>query len=95
MKIHVESLGLPTLAGLIGKKTVVELEGTTVADLINQIVNEHGREVRSILLDQSNQLDYAIQVMVNNEGCIPRKDYADRVLKDGDSVKFLLLAGGG
>jgi sulfur carrier protein ThiS len=95
VKIHFESLGLPTLAGLIGKKTVVELDGTTVVDLINQIVNEHGQEVCSILLDQSNQLDHTIQVMVNNEGITQRKDYASRVLEDGDSVKFLLLAGGG
>lgn len=95
MKIHVECLGLPTLAGMIGKKTVVELGGTTLVDLINQIVNEHGQDVRGILLDQSNQLDYTIQVMVNNEGITQRKDYPTRVLEDGDSVKFLLLAGGG
>ena len=95
MKIHIESLGLPTLAGLIGKKTALELNGSTVMDLINQIVNRHGKKARTILLDQNGQLDYTIQVMVNNEGFVPRKDYATRVLKDGDAVKFLLLAGGG
>jgi len=95
LKIHVESLGLPTLAGLIGKKTELDLDGSTVVDLINQIVNRHGQKARSILLDQDSQLDYTIQVMVNNEGFIPRKAYATQALKDGDSVKFLLLAGGG
>ena len=95
MKVHVEILGLPTLAGLIGKKTELELDGGTVGDLINQIVNQHGKKVRAILLDQDSQLDYTIQVMVNDEGFIARKAYAARALKDGDSVKFLLLAGGG
>ena len=95
MKIHVEVLGLPTLAGIIGKKAVLELDGSTVMDLINQIVNRHGKQARAVLLDQNGQLDYTIQVMVNNEGFVTRKAYATRVLKDGDSVKFLLLAGGG
>ena len=95
MKIHIESLGLPTLAGLIGKKTVLELNGSTVLDLINQIVNRHGKKAHTILLDQNGELDFTIQVMVNNEGFVPRKAYANRALKDGDSVKFLLLAGGG
>jgi sulfur carrier protein ThiS len=48
-----------------------------------------------ILLDQSGQLDMAIQVMVNDEGFLPRSQYSQRMLKDGDSVKFMLLVGGG
>ena len=95
MKIHIESLGLPTLAGLIGKKTVLELNGRTVLDLISQIVNRHGKKAQTILLDQNGELDFTIQVMVNNEGFVPRKAYATRVLEDGDSVKFMLLVGGG
>jgi sulfur carrier protein ThiS len=37
----------------------------------------------------------AIQVMVNDEGFLPRSEYSQRVLKDGDSLKFMLLVGGG
>ena len=37
----------------------------------------------------------AIQVMINNEDFLPRSEYSQRILKDGDSVKFMLLVGGG
>jgi len=37
----------------------------------------------------------AIQVMINDEGFLPRSEYSQRTLKDGDVVKFMLLVGGG
>ena len=67
----------------------------TVADLIAHIVNHKGRAVRKILLDKTGQLDLTIQVMVNDESFLPRNEYSKRILKDGDSVKFMLLVGGG
>ena len=95
MKIQIESIGLPTLSKLIGKTSHWELPGGTVADLIAQIVDRHGRQARKILLDQTGQLDLAIQVMVNDESFLPRNEYSQRSLKDGDAVKFMLLVGGG
>jgi sulfur carrier protein ThiS len=95
LKIQVESLGLPTLSKLIGKKTDMEMADGTVADLITHIVSRSGREARKILLDQSGQLDMTIQVMVNDEGFVPRNELSQRALKDGDSVKIMLLVGGG
>ena len=95
MKIQVESLGLPTLSKLIGKKSEIEMADGTVADLITHIVSRSGREARKILLDQSEQLDMTIQVMVNDEGFVPRNELSQRALKDGDSVKIMLLVGGG
>jgi sulfur carrier protein ThiS len=95
LKIQVESLGLPTLAAVIGKKAHIELGGTTVADLVAQITKQHGPKVRKILLDKDGGLDLTIQVMVNDEGFLPRDEYSSRILKDGDAVKFLLLVGGG
>ena len=95
MKIQVESLGLPTLSKLIGKKTEMEMADGTLADLIAHIVSQSGREARKILLDQSGQLDMTIQVMLNDEGFVPRNELSRRALKDGDSVKIMLLVGGG
>jgi sulfur carrier protein ThiS len=95
MKIQIESLGLPTLAKLIGKTSQLEMADGTVADVISHIVDRIGRPARKILLDQTGQLDLAIQVMVNDEGFLPRDQYLKRILKDGDSVKFMLLVGGG
>ena len=95
MKIQIESIGLPTLSKLIGKKTQWEMTDGTLADLVARIVDRHGRSAVKILLDQSGQLDMAIQVMVNDEGFLLRSQYSQRMLKDGDSVKFMLLVGGG
>ena len=95
MKIQIESLGLPTLSKLIGKTSQLEMADGTVADLVAHIVDRHGRQARKILLDQTGQLDLAIQVMVNDERFLPRSEYSQRFLKDGDAVKFMLLVGGG
>ena len=95
MKIQVESLGLPTLSKLIGKKAEMEMADGTVADLIAKIVSRSGKEARKILLDHTGELDMTIQVMVNDEGFVPRNELSQRALKDGDSVKIMLLVGGG
>ena len=95
MKIQIESLGLPTLSRLIGKKSELEMADGTLADLVERIVNRHSRQARKILLDLEGQLDMTIQVMVNDEGFLPRSEYSQRILKDGDAVKFMLLVGGG
>ena len=95
MKIQVESLGLPTLSKLIGKKMQIDMADGTVADVISYIVDRNGQPARKALLDQEGQLDITIQVMVNDEGFLSRDKYAERVLEDGDRVKFMLLVGGG
>jgi len=95
LKVQIESLGLPTLSKVIGRKTQWELAGGTVTDLIKEIVDRHGRKMHKILLDQTGELDLAIQVMLNDEGFLPREEFSKRPLKDGDSVKFMLLVGGG
>ena len=95
MRIQIESLGLPTLSKLIGKKTQIDMPDGTITDLIAHLVNQNGQPARKILLDQKGQLDMAIQVMVNDEGFMSRSDYSQRMLKDGDLVKFMLLVGGG
>jgi sulfur carrier protein ThiS len=95
LKIQIESLGLPTLSKLIGKKSLLEITDGTLSDLVAHIVDRKGPQAGKILLDQEGQLDMAIQVMINNEGFLPRDEYSKRILKDGDAVKFMLLVGGG
>ena len=95
MKVQIESLGLPTLSKLIGKKSQQEMTDGTLSDLVVHIVNRYGPMAGKILLDQEGQLDMAIQVMINDEGFLPREDYTQRILNDGDQVKFMLLVGGG
>jgi len=95
MRITVESLGLPTLSAVIGKKTEISLEAGTVADLVRHLVGRFGPRARELLLDGDGNLDFTIQVMVNEEGFLAREELAQRGLKDGDRVRFMLLVGGG
>ncbi len=97
MKIEIESMGLPTLSKLIGKKANVELnkEAATVRDLVSMLVRSHGKKMNQILLDSEGELDLTIQVMINDEGFLARNEYAQRELREGDRVRFMLLVGGG
>ena len=95
MNIKIESLGLPALAKLIGKKTEIDLPGMTVADLVACLVKRHGRQMQKALLDNDGKLDLTIQVMLNEEGILARDQYSKRVLKNGDKVIFMILVGGG
>jgi sulfur carrier protein ThiS len=96
MKITVESLGLPTLSAVIGKKADVQIEdGASLADLVQLLVGRFGPKARQVLLDAEGQLDLTIQVMLNEDGFVAREDLSKRELKDGDRVRFMLLVGGG
>lgn len=95
MNIKIESLGLPALAKLIGKKTEIDLPGRTVADLVAYLVKRHGQQMQKALLDNDGKLDLTIQVMLNKEGILDRDQYSKRALKDGDKVIFMILVGGG
>ncbi|MEW6671095.1 MAG: MoaD/ThiS family protein [Thermodesulfobacteriota bacterium] len=95
MKIKIESLGLPLLSRLIGKKTEIDFPGKTVADLVAHLVKRHGQEMQKALLDKDGRLDLTIQVMMNDEGILHREQYPKRILKDGDKVIFMILVGGG
>ena len=95
MKIIVESLGLPVLSAVIGKKTEVDFKGGTAGDLVDQVIGRFGAKDRAMLLDREGQLDPTIQVMVNEGRFLAREEFRKRVLKDGDRVRFVLIAGGG
>ena len=95
MKITLEFLGLPTLSSIIGKTKELEIPGETVSDLIAFLVKRYGFKVTQILLDSKGNLDNTIQVMVNETGFLPRESLSEKTLQNGDTVRFLLLAGGG
>ncbi|MCU0540454.1 MAG: hypothetical protein MUF46_11345 [Desulfobacterales bacterium] len=60
-----------------------------------QIVRGLPPPARQVLLDREGRLDGSVQVMVNEEGFIPRSRFSDLRLAEGDRVRFLLLACGG
>lgn len=95
MKITIEFLGLPNLSGVLGKKSEIEFPGGTVSDLTSFLIRRYGPKVRQMLLDSDGQLDPTIQVMINDDGFIPRQQLSEKPVKENDTVRFMLLAGGG
>jgi molybdopterin converting factor small subunit len=95
LKITVESIGLPVLSAVLGKKTQIDLEGASLADLIDQVTRRFGPEAKQVLLNRDGKLDLSVQVMVNEEGFIAHDEFRGRLLKDGDRVRFMLLVCGG
>ena len=95
VKITVEFLGLPNLSGAIGKKNTIEFHGETIVDLTSHLIQRYGPKVRQMLLDSGGQLDSTIQVMINDDGFLPRRQFSEKTLEENDTVRFMLLAGGG
>lgn len=95
MKITLEFLGLPNLSSEIGKKINLDFPGKTISELTSHLVRRHGPKVRQTLLDSDGQLDPTIQVMINDDGFIPRRQFSEKTIKENDTVRFMLLAGGG
>lgn len=95
MKVNLKILGLPTLTKVIGKKELdLNFEGKTVNDLIGYVVKRYGRKAEEALLDEEGKLDITIQVLLNGREWITH-DRLDTILKDGDSVAFMLMVAGG
>ncbi len=95
MRIRIETLGLPTLAEAIGRRTEIDLYGATVADLVDELIGRFPPEARRVLVDSDGGLERSIQIMVNEDGFLARDELSQRRLADGDRVRFMLLVCGG
>ena len=95
VKITIEFLGLPNLSEVLGKKREIEFPGGTVSDLTSYLIRRYGPKVRQMLLDSDDQMDATIQVMINDDGFLPRHQLSEKSINENDIVKFMLLAGGG
>lgn len=96
MQITIEFLGLTSLSKALGKSICAKLaDESSVSDMIRWLVARHGKKAADALLDPTGQVDDTIQVIINDEGFLMRDLWPDRLLKDGDTVKLMLLVGGG
>ncbi len=96
VRVRIETLGLPALAEAIGRRGEVELtQGASAADLVSELIRGFAPDARRTLLDPDGGLERSIQVMLNEEGFLSRDQLRQRVLADGDRVRFMLLVCGG
>jgi molybdopterin converting factor small subunit len=95
MAITVEFLSLPNVAKMVGGKTItMDFSSQTVENLIHQVAEKYGKEVRKFLLDETGHLDMIFKVMRNKEEWI-QSDQMQTPLQDGDRITIMMLAAGG
>lgn len=87
MKIHVNLEGIPILFKTLKKKELdVDLSGTTLRDLTDNLVSRYGTPIKKALLDGQGDVDIEIRVMQNNEYLM--EDRMNATLQDGDILAF-------
>jgi molybdopterin converting factor small subunit len=95
MKITVEFLSLPVVTRIVGGKSIsLNFSGQTIEDLLSEITNRYGLEMRRFLFDESGNLDRIFKILLNKKEWISR-DQMNKILKDGDQVTIMMLVGGG
>jgi molybdopterin converting factor small subunit len=95
MKVNIEIVGVPMLSDVIGKKKFeLDVPGKTVRDLIEELIRKHGPKVRKVLYGEKCSFDPMIQIALNGEKWIAA-DRHDTTLRDGDTLIFMILLGGG
>jgi hypothetical protein len=58
MKITVEFLSLPNIVRKVGSKSVVlDFSGNTVKDLVREVAEKYGSDVKKFLLDETGSHD--------------------------------------
>ena len=95
MKVNIDIVGVPMLSDAIGKKKFeLDVPGKTVEDLIQELIRKHGPKVRKVLYGEKATFDPMVQIALNGEKWIPA-DRHDTTLRDGDTLIFMILLGGG
>ena len=95
MNITVEFLSLPIVTKIVGSKLLsLDFPGQTINELIDEIINRYGQEVRRFLFDESGKLDRIFKIHLNKKEWIPREQM-NKTLTDGDQVTLMMLVAGG
>lgn len=87
MKIHVNLEGIPILFKTLKKKELdIDLSGTTLRDLTDDLVSRYGTPIQKALLDGNGDVDIEIRVMQNNKYLM--EDRMNAALQEGDILAF-------
>ena len=95
MNVQVEFLGMPSFTRQLGgKKIDLDLPGSTVADLLDHVVDRFGRPAREALLDTNGELDLTVQILLNERTWVGRDEHDTRI-EEGDKIALIMLVAGG
>jgi len=88
------SVHIPTaLRGHVGDQSKVELEGGTIREVLDRLVEQHPG-LRGRLLDGEGELNRFVNVYVNDED-VRFLENLGTALKDGDTVTLVPSIAGG
>ncbi len=92
MKVNVEFVGFRFAM----KETAIELDvpGMTFPDVVHELAAKV-RSFREGVIDESGNIDSSIVILVNGEEVAARDRLDETTLGEGDTVTFMMMAGGG
>jgi hypothetical protein len=64
-------------------------------DLIDQLCQNYGNQVKNIFFPNGKTLNMNIQVLVNNKLVLPREKLKQKIIEAEDHVAFMRYIGGG
>lgn len=88
VKINIQS----GLAHLTGGKELVEVNGSTVGQCLNQLVSKYP-DIKSWLFGKNGKLNSTVEIYVNAKSSYPEE--LAMAVKDGDELHIITLIIGG
>jgi len=97
MKVSVDVAGFSKLSRIIGVEQMeFPFSGENINDLITELIAAFGKEAKKAFHDDEQDIfNPMIQVILNEKEWIPVYRYTDTVLKEGDTLSFVVLLAGG
>ncbi|MFC1991909.1 MoaD/ThiS family protein [Chloroflexota bacterium] len=88
VKINIPS----TLSHLTGEQDVVDVNGNTVGECLNQLVDQFPG-VKEPLFAKGGKLNNVVEIYVNLESSYPEE--LAKPVKDGDEIHLIIIVAGG
>jgi molybdopterin converting factor small subunit len=82
----------PNMYHLADNQKVVEVQGNTVAECLNILIQRYPG-VKDLIFDKTGKLNRWTEIYVNAESAYP--DELAKEVKDGDDIQILLILAGG
>ena len=95
MKIYLHIIGIPELRKIIGSDFKIDTECNTILELIDQLCQSYGKQVRDTFFPNGKILNMNIQVLVNNKLVLPREQLGKKIIEENDNITFMTYIGGG
>ena len=87
-EVHISSI----FARYVNNQTVIEVEGSTVGECLQDLIRQFP-DIKKLILDRDGKLLPSYDVYVNGESMYPQK--MTKPVNDGDTLHIVLLIHGG